>query len=47
MATDDDDRCDAERAETGGNHVVSIGWGDGGKTIEHEPNREPWNKYKD
>jgi hypothetical protein len=38
---DDDDKRDAERAEAErlrdeGKPVVSIGWGDGGKTIEHQ-----------
>ena len=39
--TSEDDERDAERAEAErlrdeGKPVVSIGWGDGGKTIEHE-----------
>jgi hypothetical protein len=47
--TDADDQRDAERAEAErlrdeGKPVVSIGWGDGGKTIEHEPGPEPSNK---
>jgi hypothetical protein len=45
----EDDRRDAERAEAErlrdeGKPVVSIGWGDAGKTIEHEANPEPSNK---
>ena len=45
----DDDKRDAERAEVEqlreeGKTVVSIGWGDGGKTIEHEARAEPSNK---
>ena len=46
---DDDDKRDAEAAERErlrdeGKTVVSIGWGDGGKTIEHEAGPEPSNK---
>ena len=46
---DDDDKRDAERAEAEqlrdeGKPVASIGWGDGGKTIEHEASPEPSNK---
>ena len=45
----DDDKRDAEAAERErlrdeGKTVVSIGWGDGGKTIEHEAGPEPSNK---
>jgi hypothetical protein len=47
--TSEDDERDAEAAERErlldeGKPVVSIGWGDGGKTIEHEANPEPSNK---
>jgi hypothetical protein len=47
--TSEDDERDAERAEAEqlrdeGKHMVSIGWGDGGKTIEHEAGPEPSNK---
>jgi hypothetical protein len=47
--TDADDKRDAERAEAerlrdGGKHVVSIGWGDGGKTIEDEARPETSSK---
>jgi hypothetical protein len=46
---DADDKRDAEAAEAErlrdeGKHVVTIGWGDGGKTIEHEGSPEPSNK---
>jgi hypothetical protein len=46
---DDDDKRDAERAEIErlrdeGKHAVSIGWGDGDKTIEHAACPEPENK---
>jgi hypothetical protein len=45
----DDDKRDAAAAESErlreeGKQVVSIGWGDGGKTIEHEAGLEPSNK---
>ena len=44
--TDDNDKRDAEAAQIerlrdAGTPVVGIGWGDGGKTIEHEANQEP------
>jgi len=47
--TSEDDKRDAERAEAErlrdeGKPVVGIGWGDGGKTIEHEAGPEPSNK---
>jgi hypothetical protein len=47
--TPEDDERDAEAAEAerlrdGGKHVASIGWGDDGKTIEHEANTELSNK---
>jgi hypothetical protein len=46
--TSEDDQRGAEAAEAerlrDEGHVASIGWGDGGKTIEHEPNRDPSNK---
>ena len=47
--TSEDDERDAEAAEAErlreeGKHVVSLGWGDGGKTIEHEAGREPSSK---
>jgi hypothetical protein len=47
--TSEDDERDAERAAAerlrdAGKPVASIGWGDGGKTIEHEANPEPSNK---
>jgi hypothetical protein len=47
--TDDDDKRDAEAAERErlreeGKHVGGIGWGGGGKTIEHEAGPEPSNK---
>jgi hypothetical protein len=43
--SDDDDKRDAEAAEREllldeGKHVVSIGWGDDGKTIEHQASSE-------
>ena len=45
---DDDKRdaaaAEAERLRDAGKPVVSIGWGDGGKTIEHEASPEPSNK---
>ena len=46
---DADDKRDAEAAEAErlrdeGKHVVSIGWGDGGKFIEHEARPGPSNK---
>jgi hypothetical protein len=45
----DDDKRDAEaaereRAREAEKPVVRIGWGDGGKLIEHEPSPEPSNK---
>jgi hypothetical protein len=47
--TSEDDERDAERAEAErlrdeGKDVVTIGWGDGGKTIEHEANPQLLNK---
>ena len=47
--TSEDDKRDAEAAEAerlrdAGKPVVSIGWGDGGKLIEHEASPEPSNK---
>jgi hypothetical protein len=47
--TDDDDKRDAEAAERErlreeGKHVVTIGWGDGCKTIEHEARPETSSK---
>jgi hypothetical protein len=47
--TSEDDERDAEVAERerlrdAVKPVVSIGWGDGGKTIEHEASPEPSNK---
>jgi hypothetical protein len=47
--TSEDDERDAEAAEAErlrneGKPVVSIGWGDGGKTIEHEAGPQPSNK---
>jgi hypothetical protein len=47
--TSEDDERDAEPAERerlrdGWKHVVSIGWGDDGKTIEHPACPEPSNK---
>jgi hypothetical protein len=47
--TSEDDERDAERAEAErlrdeGKSVVSIGWGDGDKTIEHAACPEPSNK---
>ena len=46
---DDDDKRDAEAAEAErlrdeGKQVVSIGWDDGDKTIEHAAGQEPGNK---
>jgi hypothetical protein len=45
---EDDERnaeaAEAERLRDEGRHVVSIGWGEGGKTIEHEAGPEPSNK---
>ena len=44
---DEADKRDAEAAEAErlrDEDVVSIGWGDGGKTIEHDANPEPSNK---
>jgi hypothetical protein len=40
----DGERAEAERLRDEGKPVVSIGWGDGGKFIEHEANAEPSNK---
>ena len=47
--TDDDDKRDAKRAEAErlrdeGKTLVSIGWGDGGKTIEHQAGPEASSK---
>jgi hypothetical protein len=47
--TDDDDKRDADAAEAErllyeGKPVISIGWGDGGKTIEHAASPQPSNK---
>jgi hypothetical protein len=45
--TSEDDERDVEAAERlrdEEKHVVSIGWGDGGKTIEHEADPESSNK---
>jgi hypothetical protein len=47
--TSEDDQRDAEAAERerlreGGKPVVSIGWGDAGKTIDHEVGSEPSGK---
>ena len=46
--SEDDERdaeaVEAERLRNEGKPVVSIGWGDGGKTIEHEGSPEPSNK---
>jgi hypothetical protein len=46
--SEDDERdaatAEAERLRDEGKQVVSIGWGDGGKLIEHEPSPEPSNK---
>ena len=44
--TPEDDARDAEAAEAErlrdeGKHLVSIGWGDGSKTIEHEAGPQP------
>jgi hypothetical protein len=36
--------AEAERLRDAGKQVASIGWGDGGKTIEHEADPEPSNK---
>jgi hypothetical protein len=46
---DDDDKRDAEAAEAErvhdeGKHMVSIGWGGDGRTIEHDTSPEPPNK---
>jgi hypothetical protein len=46
---EDDDRRDAEtavaeRLREEGETAVAIGWGDGGRTIEHEAGPEPSNK---
>jgi hypothetical protein len=40
----DDQRDEAERLRDEGKSVVSIGWGDGDKTIEHAACPEPSNK---
>jgi hypothetical protein len=40
----DAEAAEAERLLDAGKTVVSIGWGDGGKTIEHEGSPEPSNK---
>jgi hypothetical protein len=45
----DDDKRDAaaaerERLRDEGKHAVSIGWGDGGNTIEHDAGPGPSNK---
>jgi hypothetical protein len=47
--TSEDDARDAERAEAErlrdeGKQVIAIGWGDDGKTIEHEAGPEPSSK---
>jgi hypothetical protein len=40
----DAEAAEAERLRDEGKQVVSIGWGDGGKTIEHEAGPEPSHK---
>ena len=40
----DAERAEAERLRDEGKQVVSIGWGDGGKTIEHEVSPKPSSK---
>jgi hypothetical protein len=46
--SEDDERdaeaADAERLQDEGKSVVSIGWGDGGKIIDHEASPQPSNK---
>jgi hypothetical protein len=37
----DAEAAERERLRDEDKHVVSIGWGDGGKTIEHEAKSEP------
>jgi hypothetical protein len=36
--------AEAARALDEGKTMIGIGWGDGGKTIEHEPNPQSSNK---
>ena len=46
--SEDDERdaeaVEAERLRDAGEHVASIGWGDGGKTVDHEASPQPSNK---